>query len=200
MRNVVGILVAAAVGIHCSAPVESSETSETSEPELAAPAGRSGEQQRAPAPPSDTNVDPTAPQTSLLDLSSVIYGGVPPIVTSTVTDETGATYATGTFVGKVLIGNTVIKSRGDKDVFLIKLTPSGAFGWIRAVGSAALENAPRVTLDEGHRITIIGMTKGEMDCGTGPLNTWDSSQFFVCIFGGYDGSTLNGGVFPTGNL
>jgi hypothetical protein len=117
-----------------------------------------------------------------------------------VSDASGATYATGTFTDSVAIGDTLIRSRGDKDVFLVKLSPTGALAWVRAVGSVALESAPHVSLEDEGRVIILGMTKGEMDCGTGPLNTWDSPTFFLCIFGGPDGRTLAAGVFPTGNL
>lgn len=200
MRNVVGFLVAAAVGIHCSAPVGDSDSAVTSEPELAA---ESQNEPRRSAPASETtddDYDEQAPQVSVLDLSKYLHGGKAPLVTSVVTDESGSTFATGTFVGRVTIGDSTVISRGDKDVFLLKLTRSGAIEWVRAVGSAASETAPHVALDDGQRVTVIGMTKGEMDCGTGPLNTWDSSTFFLCVFGAGDGVTLNAGAFPTGNL
>ena len=201
MRNVVGILVAAAVGIHCSAPMGDSDGTVADAPELAA---ETQNEPRRAAPGNDTegtgDGDEKAPEVSVLDLSSYLHGGRAPHVTSAVTDENGATFATGTFIGKVTIGDSTVISRGDKDVFLLKLSRSRVVEWVRAVGSAAPEAAPHVSIDDGTRVTVIGMTKGEMDCGTGPLNTWDSSTFFLCVFGAGDGATLNAGAFPTGNL
>ena len=200
MRNVVGILVAAAVGIHCSAPVDDAQSPVTSEPELAAEAEAQNEPRRAAPAKETTNDKEQPPEVSLLDLSAYLHGGKAPIVTSVINDASGTTFATGTFIGRVTIGDSTVISRGDKDVFLLKLTRSGVVAWVRAVGSAAPEASPRVALEDGQRVTVIGMTKGEMDCGTGPLNTWDSSMFFLCIFGAGDGVTLNAGAFPTGNL
>lgn len=144
----------------------------------------------------------------MFDLSSIVHAGTPPHVTSVVIDAAGATYATGTFVGKIVIGDTLVRSRGNKDILLVKLDAGGGFEWVRAFGSSELESAPRVALEDAvvtpdeapyQRVTIVGMTKGEMDCGTGPLNIWASGTFFVCVFGSEDGMTLNAGAFPTGS-
>ena len=57
-----------------------------------------------------------------------------------------------------------------------------------------------MTLDDGStNVHVVGITKGSMDCGAGPLPTWSSDTFFLCVFGGPDGATLAGGVFPTGS-
>jgi hypothetical protein len=202
MRNVVGILLAAAVGIHCSAPT--TESSETSSPELVAPSeGAKGNgAQRGETTSSsggDESQAPTHAEIVTRDLSAIIRDPGSTQVTSTVIDEqTGALYATGTFVGDVRIGNRLVVSRGDKDVFLLKVAASGEFQWVRAVGSAYAETAPRVKLDDQARVNVIGMTKGEMDCGAGPLPGWSSETFFFCVFKGNDGGPLEGGVFPTG--
>lgn len=201
MKIVVGVLALAAVGIHCSAPVSDGDTAQLATPELVAPA----EQERASAAPSAPSAPSTPPAPSEsapddaagVDLTTLVHNGTWPTITSSVSDEHGARYATGTFVGVVSIGDTVIKSRGDKDVFLLKLDPAGKFLWVRAVGSASAESAPRVTLESPGRVSVLGMTTGEMNCGSGPLPTWSSATFFLCIFGG-DGLSLVSGVFPTG--
>jgi len=195
MKIVVGVLALAAVGIHCSAPVSDGDTSQTATPELVAPAevaDRDGKPAKAAAPTA-----PPARNAEALDLTTLVHSGSAPRVTSSVSDEYGARYATGTFVGAVSIGKSVITSRGDEDVFLLKLDAAGKFLWIRSVGSAATESGPRVTLESTGRIALIGMTNGDMDCGTGPLQTWSSDTFFLCIFGS-DGASLISGVFPTG--
>lgn len=197
MKIVVGVLALAAVGIHCSAPVSDSDTSETSTPELVSPAADEGRAKAKPAAPSAEPSDTSPEDGASVDLTTLVHNGAWPTITSSVSDDKGARYATGTFVGVVAIGDTVIKSRGDKDVFLLKLDPAGKFLWVRAVGSASVESSPRVTLEGTGRVSVIGMTTGEMDCGSGPLPTWSSDTFFLCIFGG-DGLSLVSGVFPTG--
>ena len=198
MRAVVGVLALAAVGLHCAAPTSDEGRGDaTATPELVASPPRDDRQ----APPAAASGAPSQgkaePKAEAVDLTTLVHSGSAPHVTSSVYDEHGSLYATGTFVGIVSIGNTVIKSRGDKDVFLVKLDALGTFQWVRAVGSASAESAPRVTLESTGRISVIGMTNGEMDCGTGPLPTWSSDTFFLCIFGG-DGVSLVSGVFPTG--
>lgn len=198
MRNVVGLLVAAAVGIHCSAPAESSGD-QSSAPELVT-ASPSTPPARQPEPEPDVG-GPKTPdhlEKNAPDLSFLIEDPEHTQVTSTVVDPTtGALYATGTFTDRVVIGGMRLRSRGDKDVFLLKVDAGGRFAWVRSVGSASEESAPRVKLD-GTSVNLVGMTAGAMDCGTGPLPTWSSATFFFCIFGGTDGTSLSGGVFPTG--
>ena len=200
MRNVVGILLAAAVGIHCSAPTESPEPS--SAPELVAAPRQP--QTDAPAEPAADDqdqraekVERTGPATPAF--SPLITESATTHVTSTATDATGASYAAGTFEGRIVIGNTAIQSRGDKDVFLLKVDWQGKFEWVLAVGSGMAETGPRVTIDDDStHVHLVGTTKGKMDCGSGPLPTWSSDTFFFCVFGVADGAALSGGVFPTG--
>ena len=200
MRNVVGILLAAAVGIHCSAATESSDPSPAvtdTDP------GRA--QTAAPPEPAATEQTPSPRQIDGNGASTPAFSPLVPEsatthVTSTVTDSTGASYATGTFEGQITIGDrTTVQSRGDKDVFLLKIDVKGHLLWVRTVGSGLAESGPRVTLDEdATHVHLVGITKGKMDCGSGPLPTWSSDTFFFCVFGGGDGAPLSGGVFPTG--
>lgn len=200
LRNVLGVLVAALVGIHCNAATDdadgASETAELSETSGTQPGGGARRPASDEPPTSDEPARPS-PVTGP-DLTSLLHGGAMPVVTSAVKDESGATYATGTFVGYVDIGNTVIKSRGGKDVFVLKLDSAGQFAWVRTVGSESMESSPRVALD-GKSVSVIGLTKGEMDCGSGPMATWTSGTFFLCMFGGAEGAVESGGVFPTGH-
>jgi hypothetical protein len=193
MRVVVGFLVAAAVGIHCSAPPESAGAAAPELVSSEAPAPSPAE----PAPGATKSPDPLQEPTRDF-FAAIIRDAETTRVTSTVVDPaSGATYAAGTFVNEVVIGQTLIKSHGDTDVFLMKIDGAGTFEWVRAVGSAYAENRPRVTL-AGSEVNVIGMTDGAMDCGSGPLATWSSATFFFCVFGAADGTSVSGGVFPTG--
>ena len=199
MRTVVGLFLAAAAGLHCSAPAD---LPGTSSPELASE-GRSSPPDASERATDATEARRTARVPNQLarptgDLSSLIAGASTTHVTSTFVDPTtGATYAAGTFVDDVVIGGTVLKSKGDEDVFLLKVDALGTLEWVRAVGSAYAEKEPRVTLS-GAEVNLIGMTAGRMDCGTGPLGSWSSATFFLCVFGASDGTSVSGGVFPTG--
>jgi hypothetical protein len=201
MRNVVGILLAAAVGIHCSAPTQAPDPT-SSEPELVASPGTA--QTEAPQQPASgadeepaRRIDQSAPAAAAF--APLIPEGAHAHVTSTITDSSGASYATGTFEGRVIIGGIAIQSKGDKDVFLLKINTQGELQWVRSAGSGLTESGPRVTIEDGtNHVQIIGTTNGRMDCGSGPLGAWSSETFFVCVFGGTKGEALSGGVFPTG--
>ena len=200
MRNVVGIVLAAAVGIHCSASTASPDPSSSAGTDT--DPGRA--QTAAPAEPAASDQDPSPQPVDGNGASAPAFSPLLPEsttthVTSTVTDSTGASYATGTFEGRVTIGDrTWIQSRGDKDVFLLKIDEKGHLLWVRTVGSGLAESGPRVTIDpDSMHVHLVGITKGKMDCGSGPLPTWSSDTFFFCVFGG-DGAPLSGGVFPTG--
>lgn len=190
----VGALVAAAFGLHCGVPTD--DPTDTSVPEVVAPAKPSRER---PAPaPAESAVAPSRSQLAVPALAALVHAGIAPRVTSTVTDDAGSVYVTGTFFGEVIIRNTTLKSKGETDVFLLKLDSTGGFLWVRGVGSAKVERAPRVMLSvASSRVTIVGLTDGDMDCGAGPMAPWSSGTFFVCIFGGTDGTSVSSGVFPT---
>ncbi len=202
MRTVVGVLLAAAVGIHCSVSTEAPDA--TSSPELVA-ASPQPAQSEAPAEPSKVdepqrvdNVHHTGPAAP--DFDPLIPESATTHVTSTATDSTGAGYATGTFEGRIVVADIPLQSRGDKDVFLIKVDARGQFQWVRTVGSGMSDSGPRVTVDDASgQVHLVGTTKGRLDCGSGPLSAWSSDTFFFCVFGAVDGAALSGGVFPTGS-
>jgi hypothetical protein len=127
----VGALVAAAFGLHCSAPAED-------------PAGTSVADVVAPAPPRDEPEssaaaadEDTGPfKSSVPGFAEIVREGSPR-VTSTIEDATGAMFVTGTFVGTIVIGDKTLASRGEKDIFLVKLDWAGRFQWVTTAGSAS---------------------------------------------------------------
>lgn len=192
----VGVLIAAAFAVHCSAP---SDHPAGTSPELVAPAPPHNGDAPRPAPVAETADEASPFDDSVPGFAALVHAGIAPRVTSTVMDETRSQYVTGTFMGTVILGNATITSKGDKDVFLLKLDPTGGFRWVRAVGSASAERSPKVTLSlESNHVTVVGITDGEMDCGAGPMAPWSTETFFLCIFSGTDGALKGSGVFPTG--
>lgn len=196
-HTAVGALVAAVLALHCSAPT--ADPTDTSATEIVAPAPPRTGVSPGPTRVSEDDHETSPFETSVPGLAAMVHAGIAPRVTSAVTDEAGAHYVTGTFMGTIVIGSATLTSKGDKDVFLLKLDPTGAFLWVRSAGSASVERSPQVTLSlERDRVTVVGITDGEMDCGGGPMAPWSSETFFLCIFAGADGAVKGSAVFPTG--
>ncbi|AKV03389.1 hypothetical protein AKJ09_10052 [Labilithrix luteola] len=175
------IVLTALCGIHCSAPVETVSHDDAPITEAADPPPG-----RRSTPPSDSE-----------KIVSLGDDSVEPEFTSSVRDASGNLYETGTFTRTMVGGATLLRSRGDRDVFVIKTAADGSPLWAISIGSAMRESDPKVTLDDG-KVSILGTTKGQMDCGRGPLNSWSSETFFLCTFQAKDGTPIVGGAFPTG--
>jgi len=117
-------------------------------------------------------------------------------VTTTASAADGTTYVAGIFSGAIRFGSSVLTSHGADDVFLARIRPDGGVAWARAVGSKGTESGAKVDFDDG-RVKLLAMTDGAVDCGRGPLKTWDSEAFFLCTFA-VDGDPIDGASFPTG--
>lgn len=184
-KRYAGLIVLAAIcGIHCSAPVET--ISQDDAPVTEATDPPSGNH-RSTAPSEPDKV------------VSLDEEGTEPEYTSSVRDSSGNLYETGTFVRTMWTGTSLLRSRGDRDVFLIKTTAEGNPLWAISIGSALRESGPKVSLDDDGNVSVLGITKGQMDCGQGPLSSWSSETFFLCSFKASDGTTIVGGAFPTGS-
>jgi hypothetical protein len=110
--------------------------------------------------------------------------------------EDGASYVAGLFRGAITLGGARLASRGGEDVFLARIERDGRVAWALSVGSRAPERDPGLMVEDG-RIQLMAVTRGEVDCGDGPLVTWSSEAFFLCVFAP-DGRPVEGGTFPTG--
>jgi len=181
MRHLPVVVALAFAGVHCG-PAATDVGETTAESEIVAP-----EAAKRPHSAEASETDDT-----------VAKGATKPLVTSTTTDASGATYTAGVFGGSRKIGGVMMTSRGDADVFVVKTAADGTPVWARAIGSTLRESAPRISVEAGTgRVTVIGMTAGEMDCGDGPLATYEET-FFLCTFVGRDGASLESAAFPTG--
>jgi hypothetical protein len=145
---------------------------------------------RAPAP---TPPEPTAPPAADQRIAWLMQGNVD--VTSTLEDDDGSLYVTGTFIDTLRLGDVVLQSRGEEDVFLVKSNPDKSFAWIKSVGSEHRDSKPKVTIQD-HLVHLVGETTGHMDCGDGALPQWSDDDFFFCVFSRSDGVTIEGGTFP----
>ena len=82
------------------------------------------------------------------------------------TDATGNVYVTGYTRGDLAGTN-----QGDKDVYLLKLDPSGAQVWLRQFGSVGEDKGWGVAAT-GDGIRVAGMTSGALGTPVGALDGW----------------------------
>ena len=82
------------------------------------------------------------------------------------TDATGNVYVTG-----YTRGNLAGTNQGDKDVYLLKLDPSGAQVWLRQFGGAGEDKGWGVAAT-ADGVRVAGMTSGAMGTPVGALDGW----------------------------
>lgn len=189
MRTLTTIVLAAAM-IHCSA---SAEKTATSDGDVIAGRDNGGEAPRQPerlAPPEQDKQPPAA-------TSSDGFTTLPSLVLTSVKGPDGATYVAGTYSGSIVINGSTFMSSGKEDVFIARLDVDKTVAWARSVGSLSSETGPRLSFEDD-QLKLLATTRGEVDCGAGPIGTtWNSEMFFMCYFDN-TGAALGGVAFPTG--
>jgi hypothetical protein len=83
------------------------------------------------------------------------------------TDADGNVILAGAFTGAVDFGGGLLASAGDRDIFVTKLDPSGAYLWAKRYGDAADQRARFVATDAAGNVVITGMVTGQADFSGG---------------------------------
>jgi len=94
---------------------------------------------------------------------------------------------TGQFFGTVTFGNTTLTSAANsKDIFLLKLDPSGQVIWAKKEGGNMSENAYGVTVDSQNNILLTGQFQGSTSIAgvpftsaLDPVTNLSSFDFFI---------------------
>ncbi len=188
MKRAATIAIAAVVGLHCGGyvepPIAGDEPALRSEP--------TSDDEHAASVPTVEGDEGEAPAFAPMFVNRTSG------IASRARGESGETYVTGVFTGRIPAGSGVLESRGGNDVFLARVEESGDVAWALAVGSEGEESGPEVTFREG-KVRLFAFTTGQVDCGNGPIGTtWTSPMFFLCTFSPR-GELISGGIFPTGS-
>jgi hypothetical protein len=189
-KKVVVMLLTVLGAVHCGAASE--ETTTADDAELSAADGDDVVTEQKPAPKPET---PPA-SSSAADTHPFLAAPTIRITSSYIDPHDGSRYVTGVFKGNVVNGGWSFSSQGGDDVFLAKMNASNQIEWARAIGSRRTESDPSITFENG-QLNLIAFTRGQVDCGQGPLNAWTSKMFFRCVYGA-DGTPISSGSFPTG--
>jgi len=100
-------------------------------------------------------------------------------VEDVVLDAAGNVYITGTFNGTLNLGGASLSSAGSSDVFVAKLSPSGAHLWSKRFGSSATESAHALGIDGSGNVIVSGTASGDVDFGGGVLPAAGNLDVFL---------------------
>lgn len=90
-------------------------------------------------------------------------------------------YVTGDFTGKVLFGNQVLTTAGNRDVFVTKLADSGSagtFAWAQAAGGASDDLGPALAV-VGSSLYVAGTFTNSASFGSTTLTSVGKTDIFV---------------------
>jgi len=99
--------------------------------------------------------------------------------TDVAVDANGNAYITGYFMGTATFGNTTLTSQGNRDVFVAKLSTSGAWQWATSAGGTDLDEGCGVAVDPSGNTYITGTFYDAATFGTTNLTSQGSYDVFV---------------------
>jgi len=94
-------------------------------------------------------------------------------------DSGGNVILSGFFINTVDFGGGPLTSTG-LDIFVVKLSPSGAHLWSQRFGSTSSEAGNGVAVDGSSNVVVTGYFAGTVDFGGGPLTS--VGGFYYDIF------------------
>src|SRR4051812_28228397 len=86
-------------------------------------------------------------------------------------DAAGNTVTTGWFQGSVDFGTGAIASKGNKDVFALKLDPAGALVWVRTWGDRDHDQGRAVVIDDKGCAIVAGIYRFTLALTSPPLES-----------------------------
>jgi hypothetical protein len=95
-------------------------------------------------------------------------------------DAAGNLFATGSFESSIDFGGGELKSAGGKDIFVVKLGPTGEHIWSKAFGDKDADQvASSIAVGGDGGAVITGNFAGSIDFGGGPLTSAGGKDVFV---------------------
>jgi hypothetical protein len=103
-------------------------------------------------------------------------------------DSAGNVLVTGMLYQTSNFGGANLTSAGSADVFLVKLSPTGAHLWSKRVGGTAEEFVFGLAVDVNGNPAITGHSTGSADFGGGTLAGAGAKDIFVAQYSGSNGA------------
>lgn len=128
--------------------------------------------------PSDEDCDGAAPPCKGAVLWAKRFGDVSE--TRVTTDADGNVIVAGAFSNQLNFGGSALSSAGGTDIFVAKLSPSGAHIWSKSHGDALNQLAFGVATDPAGNVVLTGTFTGVLDFGGAPLtNSGSVPRMFI---------------------
>ena len=104
------------------------------------------------------------------------------IVAGIGTDVYGDIYITGYFQDSFEIENNLLISRGDRDIFIIKMNTAGSLIWLKHQGSELSDISASLAIDPNQKLYITGFFQSETKIGLTFLESNGFSDIFLAKF------------------
>ena len=108
-----------------------------------------------------------------------VGGAFNDIASDIAVDGSGNSYAVGLFKGTATFGSSTLTSKGDMDLFVVKVGPTGSVVWAVSAGGSGFDNATGVAVDSSGNVTVTGSFKGTATFGTSTKTASGGSDIFV---------------------
>jgi hypothetical protein len=115
-------------------------------------------------------------------------------------DATGSLYLPVSFSDQATVGGTTLRSAGNKDQALLKMTDLGVLDWVRTAGGADYDLAQSAALDPFGNVYLVGLFVGTATAGPG--STFTSAGHYDALMLSYTPAgilrwgTATGGLNP----
>lgn len=97
-------------------------------------------------------------------------------------DRQGNVYATGSFYNTISMGNAVMTSSGNSDIFIARYTSSGTLVWARRVGGIGYDSGMGIACDTLGNIFVTGNFRNTVTFGTYTLTSYDVDDSFIAKY------------------
>jgi len=94
-------------------------------------------------------------------------------------DASGISYTTGEFSGSMAVGTTSLTAVGGRDVFMIKLDPSGNPVWAQNFGGSSTDTGYGIAVDASGSSYTTGLFRGSMTVGDTTLTAQGENMFVI---------------------
>jgi hypothetical protein len=101
---------------------------------------------------------------------------------ATASDPGGNVYVTGYYYGTFYFDSTTLSSRGDRDIFLLKLDKQGEVIWARTAGSMGDDEAKGLYVDEHGNAYLTGYFNGTAHFGTQRVRSRGYEDIFIAKY------------------